>query len=579
MAIEYNVQAMLDDLRKAGDLNPDQHDGSYEMMKETIQAYSELPDYSALDYQDLNLVYLTTVGTWKQGITAKKKTVDGSHLFPEAKERLKGLWDKTWQRAEVGEYTNNESDASGHRSIGMFGTGFFSFQNKTTAEHTQAFIRMCVDLLPMTDDDEMFDRAALVLNPSFQGMRAASASMVLHCLKPMTFPIMNSNMGNKNIFEVLGVDLLRKGNIDTYIENCRRIKSFRDQHFTIKNYRVFDQAAWKVNEYALDSMSQERPKVWLVTWNKDYWNWDGFSERCESTKAGQTFIESWACASKNPRTGDEVFMLKLGDMPRGIIGHGVVTREPYEKEHYDTAKAAAGKKETAIDIRFDRLIDYNNDQYITQDELMRKCAAQHWSPQNSGIEIKLEVLPALRRLWNAVTSAQTVYGFDKIVSFLSDYQGQHYIAPEKAGDQAEYMGEMRRRGREARQKFIAFAQEIVGRIPGLEYVTCSNWVNQNSVGLTRPSFNYSHSTLNNFYSRLAASLNSIKNLRTAAGLIALAKVFIESLNLSLKPYVHGFSLRNISTVRGNERGILFFKCLYFIACVLFSGVLLGQNIF
>ena len=110
-------------------------------------------------------------------------------------------------------------------------------------------------------------------------------------------------------------------------------------------------------------------------------------------------------------------------------------------------------------------------------------------------------------------------------------------------------------------------------------LTCSNWVNQNSVGLTRPSFNYSHSTLNNFYSRLAASLNSIKNLRTAAGLIALAKVFIESLNLSLKPYVHGFSLRNISTVRGNERGILFFKCLYFIACVLFSGVLLGQNIF
>lgn len=478
MAAEYNVQAIVDDLRKIGDLDPNQHDGSYELMKETIQAYSEMSDYSPLDYRDLNLVYLTTVGTWKQSISSKKKTIDDSHLSSEAKQRLKALWDTTWKKAEMGEYTNNEPDASGHRSIGMFGTGFFSFQNKTTAEHAQAFIRMCVDILPMTDDGDMFDRAELVLKSSFQGMRAASASMVLHCLKPMTFPIMNSNMGNKNIFEVLGVNLVRKENIDTYIENCRRIKSFRDQNFAIRNYRVFDQAAWKVNEYAVNSVSGETSKVWLVTWNKDNWNWDGFAERCESTKAGQTFIESWACASKSPRIGDEVFMLKLGDMPRGIIGHGVVTREPYEKEHYDASKAAAGKTEKAIDIRFDRLIDYNHDQYIPQDELIGKCAAQHWSPQNSGIEIKPEVLPTLRLLWNAVTSVQTVYGFDRIVSFLSDYKGQHYIAPEKAGDQAEYMGEMRRRGQEARQKFIAFAQETVGRIPDLEYVACSNWINQ-----------------------------------------------------------------------------------------------------
>ena len=79
MAAEYNVQAIMDDLRKIGDLNPDQHDGSYELMNETIQAYSEMSDYSPLDYRDLNLVYLTTVGTWKQSISSKKKTIDDSH--------------------------------------------------------------------------------------------------------------------------------------------------------------------------------------------------------------------------------------------------------------------------------------------------------------------------------------------------------------------------------------------------------------------------------------------------------------------------------------------------------------------
>ena len=78
----------------------------------------------------------------------------------------------------------------------MFGTGFLSFQNKTTNTHVRDFVKMCVDILPMTDDTQMFNRAAKVLTASFKGMRAASASMVLHCLKPYTFPILNSNMGN-----------------------------------------------------------------------------------------------------------------------------------------------------------------------------------------------------------------------------------------------------------------------------------------------------------------------------------------------------------------------------------------------
>lgn len=70
-------------------------------------------------------------------------------------------------------------------------------------------------------------------------MKAASASMILHCLKPYTFPIFNSNMGNGNIFEILGVDLDKKTEIYTYVKNCRAVKSFRDENFDFKNYRVF----------------------------------------------------------------------------------------------------------------------------------------------------------------------------------------------------------------------------------------------------------------------------------------------------------------------------------------------------
>ena len=110
-----------------------------------------------------------------------------------------------------------------------------------------------------------------------------------------------------------------------------------------------------------------------------------------------------------------------------------------------------------------------------------QCGAQHWSPQNSGIEIKPEVLPALYALWNTVADDHAVFGFADMVSFLSDYTDDHYVAPDKAGDRAEYMTELKRRGQEARQKFIAFGQKVASRIPGLEFVSCSNWMNQGQI--------------------------------------------------------------------------------------------------
>ena len=239
MAEEYDVQAIMNALKAKEELDPDQHDGCYELMRETIEAYGKLDDFSILDYRDLNLVYLTTVGTWKQGVESKKKTVNDSHLMSEDKEYLSMLWDEIWDKAGRGEYSNYEMDAAGNRSIGMFGTGFLSFQNKTTDKHVQDFIKMCVDILPMTDDTHMFDRAAQVLVASFQVMRAASASMVLHCLKPYSFPVLNSNMGNRNIFEVLGVDLIKSDSIEPYINNCRTLKTFRAQTFLSMQYRIF----------------------------------------------------------------------------------------------------------------------------------------------------------------------------------------------------------------------------------------------------------------------------------------------------------------------------------------------------
>ena len=228
------------------------HDGCYELMRETIEAYDRLNNDSILDFRDLNLVYLTSVGTWKQGIESKKKTVTESHLLQDDKEYLSMLWDEIWEKAGKGEYSNYEMDAAGNRSIGLFGTGFFSFQRTTTDDDARNFIRMCIDILPMSDDEDMYSRVDQTLSSSFKGMRAAAASMVLHCLKPCAFPPMNSNMGRKSIFEVLGVSLVKKDSIEFYAKNCRAIKRFRDKNFSYSNYRIFDIAAWSADDYLVE---------------------------------------------------------------------------------------------------------------------------------------------------------------------------------------------------------------------------------------------------------------------------------------------------------------------------------------
>ena len=236
---------IVQELLHADEMEPDTHDATYELIREVINSYEIMGDLSVCDYRDLNLVYLMCVGTWKHGFDAKKKTIDASHLPDSEKNRLKNLLDELGERAKRGEYANNkENDAN----FGMFGTGFYTFENKTDEHSPKDFIQMCIDIKGLSNDEEIFNRCERTLNEGFHGMRAASASMVLHCLKPMTFPIFNSNMGFDNIYVYFNIDIKRKTELCTYIKNVRIVKAFRDKYFTVKNYRIFDITAWEIGK-------------------------------------------------------------------------------------------------------------------------------------------------------------------------------------------------------------------------------------------------------------------------------------------------------------------------------------------
>lgn len=237
------------------ELNPDSHDGSYEFTREVIKCYSKKENLLDVDYYDLNLIYDLVIGTWRQGIDVKKLIIDDGHISETDKENLKDLLDRIWEKAKNGEYTNRNNDEP---SYGMFGTGFFSFEGKIKNEDVATFIKMCIDISDLDDDEEIFKICDKVLSKDIKGMGVASCSQILHCLKPFVFPIINGAQKKGCVFSKLGIVLLDRNSLKTYIDNCRLIKIFRDANFKFKNYRIIDLANDKVDELLVEP---EKPKA------------------------------------------------------------------------------------------------------------------------------------------------------------------------------------------------------------------------------------------------------------------------------------------------------------------------------
>ncbi|WP_022761982.1 AAA family ATPase [Butyrivibrio sp. AD3002] len=248
-------------LLNADEMDPDEHDGSYELARETVRAYKNMGDLSGIDYKDLNLLYHMVIGTWKMRIEQKKVSVDNSNLPEDEKKRLKELLDAVWERAKAHKYKNQEDDEI---SVGMFGTGFYSFDSKDEGKAARVLIGLCTEIFDLTDDDAIYDITEKYLVEDLKGVKAASASVMLHCLKPFTFPILNTNYGNRTIYEYFGIDLTKMKLLTTYAGNCRKIKEFRDKYFGVKNYRIYDIAARMANVKDSNYLTDE-------TENEAYW--------------------------------------------------------------------------------------------------------------------------------------------------------------------------------------------------------------------------------------------------------------------------------------------------------------------
>lgn len=150
--------------------------------------------------------------------------------------------------------------------------------------------------------------------------------------------------------------------------------------------------------------------TWLLAWNPNNWDWEDFDEAVNMTHEGIPYDNTWACSSSSVLPGDRFFMITLGTDSNCIMASGYATSEQYEYEHWDPQKRAEGKMNKGIDVKFDYIVDINNENGLAQSFLKNKFPGQHWSPQASGISIKDHYVEELEQEWQKIcNSTSTIF--------------------------------------------------------------------------------------------------------------------------------------------------------------------------
>ena len=145
-------------------------------------------------------------------------------------------------------------------------------------------------------------------------------------------------------------------------------------------------------------MGEIQEKALLLSWNIEVsgWNYEEAYSEIKNRKKVKT--TGWRTkATKEVKIGTEVFIIRLGEEPKGIIAHGYVVKEPYqEKERY------------YVDVEFDSIQNIDDEKEILSlTDLKNKLKVKHnWSPQPSGIEIDEAILPELKEMWNKLINRE-----------------------------------------------------------------------------------------------------------------------------------------------------------------------------
>ena len=140
--------------------------------------------------------------------------------------------------------------------------------------------------------------------------------------------------------------------------------------------------------------------TYLLTWNPARWQWTDLQECINNIERKGYHLDSWGSGvTKKVQPGDRVFLIKLGEEPRGIMASGWAISGVYIGKHWDKAIQAKGKKALYIDVRFDTILDPDKAVFPRarlDDGIYGKM---HWDSRASGITIPDDVAARLEIEW------------------------------------------------------------------------------------------------------------------------------------------------------------------------------------
>jgi len=142
--------------------------------------------------------------------------------------------------------------------------------------------------------------------------------------------------------------------------------------------------------------------VFLLTYNALKGGWesrdDDLREFARAGEAERVVKGRWSIARKHDiGPGDEVYLLRQRFKPRGILASGFVASAPYPDDDWEKP----GEMCDYVDVDWSRAVSFTDP--LRLGDLKRVSPKQHWTPQQSGIELRSEYIRAVADLWETHT--------------------------------------------------------------------------------------------------------------------------------------------------------------------------------
>lgn len=145
------------------------------------------------------------------------------------------------------------------------------------------------------------------------------------------------------------------------------------------------------------------PSCFLLNWNPSDFPWvelerDAIAIAGGGTPTSELGGQRWSVVTKQIRAGDRLFLVRLGQEPKGIVGSAVATSQPYAGPHWD---AKSAKTKLYVDLRWDALLPPGQPPLSLENLRRRVSPTFNWTPQGSGQRIPADVARKLETTWQS----------------------------------------------------------------------------------------------------------------------------------------------------------------------------------